>query len=257
MCVSTWRLAGQPGARALANNCPARIQHIADAASIRLLHAYELSSGVECRFVGYQSETGDPEPNEDTDLTECVVKFDWFVDALGCAYRSGVQFKDLSDACDVHCEPGRQCYCKAALLVEVPPIMAQRLLRCDVPRGTAVAAAKRSDDVAAAVLPYKAAKALKVLAAAPPSMVRLAYLRDQDFELQLPPQPSPTCTYLGQPKANGNFAHASAEWTFPKRGLLRTKVAFEWRAQRGNHTIATQVDPPMHYEAVKLSLIHI
>ena len=62
--------------RALANNCPAWIQHVADAASIRLLHAYELSSGVECRFVGYQSEISDPEPNEDTDLSECVVEID-------------------------------------------------------------------------------------------------------------------------------------------------------------------------------------
>ena len=34
--------------RALANKCPAWIQHVADAASILLLHAYDLSSGVEC-----------------------------------------------------------------------------------------------------------------------------------------------------------------------------------------------------------------
>ena len=84
-------------------------------------------------------------------------------------------------------------------------------------------------------------------------MVRLARLRDRDFELQLPAQPPPTCTYLGQPKDDGNFAHASAEWSFPERGLLRTKVAFEWRVQRGSHTIATRVDPPPDYDVVKKS----
>ena len=36
--------------RALANGCPAWIQHVADAASVLLCHAYELSRGVECRF---------------------------------------------------------------------------------------------------------------------------------------------------------------------------------------------------------------
>ena len=84
-------------------------------------------------------------------------------------------------------------------------------------------------------------------------MVRLAHLRDQDFELQLPAQPPPTCTYLGQPKDDGNFGHASVQWSFPKGGLLRTKVAFEWRAQRGEHTVVTRVDPPLDYEAVKKS----
>ena len=122
--------------RALANNCPAWMQHVADAASVLLRHSYELSSGIECRFAGYQSQTGNLEPTEDTELTECVVKFDWLVEAFGCSYQAGVQFKDLSDACDVHCEPGRPCDCKAAALIEVPPAMARRLLRCDDPRRT-------------------------------------------------------------------------------------------------------------------------
>ena len=71
--------------RALANGCPAWIQHVADAASVLLCHAYELSRGVECRFAGYQSQTGNPEPKEDTDLTECVIKFDWLFGAPGCS----------------------------------------------------------------------------------------------------------------------------------------------------------------------------
>ena len=239
--------------RALANGCPAWIQHVADAASVLLCHAYELSRGVECRFAGYQSQTGNPEPKEDTDLTECVIKFDWLFGAPGCSYQTGVPFKELSGACDVHCEPGRQCYCKAALLVEVPSAFARRLLRCDAPRRAAMAAAKCSDDLAAAALPHSAATALRVVAATPPSMVRLAYLRDRDFELQLPAQPPPTCTYLGQPKDDGNFTHASAEWSVPKRALLRTKVAFEWRAQRGDNTISTQVHPPPDFKSVKNS----
>ena len=53
--------------RALANNCPAWIQHVADAASVLLLHSYELSGGIECRFAGYQSHAGNPKPTEDTD----------------------------------------------------------------------------------------------------------------------------------------------------------------------------------------------
>ena len=116
-----------------------------------------------------------------------------------------------------------------------------------------MAAAKRSDDLAAEALPYTDAKALKVLAATPPSMVRLAYLRDQDFELQLPAQHPPTCLYLGQPKDDGRFAHASVEWSFPPRGLLRTKVAFEWRAQRGKQTIVLPAGAPPDFEAVKKS----
>ena len=43
---SDWRINRE---RALANSCPAWIQHVADAASVLLRHAYELSSGVECR----------------------------------------------------------------------------------------------------------------------------------------------------------------------------------------------------------------
>ena len=67
--------------RALANNCPYWIQHVADAASVLLRHAYELSIGAECRFAGYRSQTGSPEPTEETDLTECIVKFEWLFGA--------------------------------------------------------------------------------------------------------------------------------------------------------------------------------
>ena len=237
--------------RALANNCPAWIQHVADAASVLLLHSYELSGGIECRFAGYQSHAGNPKPTEDTDLTECVVRFDWVVDALGCSYQAGVPFAELSDACEARCDPGRPCDCKAAALIDVPPAMARRLLDSDTPRRVAMAAAKRSEDAAAAALPRTYAGALKIAAATPPRMVRLARLRDQHFELPLPAQAPPTCTYLGQPKGDGHFAHASIEWSFPERGLLRTKVAFEWRVQRGDRTISSRVDPPPRYDVVR------
>ena len=102
-------------------------------------------------------------------------------------------------------------------------------------------------------LPFVGAKALAVVAFTPPSMVFEARLRVSDFELQLPTQPPPSCTYLGQPNEDGGFAHASAEWSYPERGLLRTKVAFEWRAQRGSHLIVSRVEPPPNYGAVKKS----
>ena len=239
--------------RALANKCPAWIQHVADAAPVLLCHLYELSGGVGCRFAGYKSPAGSPPLNEVSDLTESMVTFDWHLGALHCSYQAGVPYKELADACDVYCEPGTPCDCRAAALIEVPATMARRLLRCDVPRRTAMAAAKRSEEEAITRLPYIGAKALAVVAFTPPLMVREARVRVSDFELQLPAQPPPTCTYLGQPNEDGGFAHASAEWSYPERGLLRTKVAFEWRAQRGSHAIVTRVEPPPNYGAVKKS----
>ena len=157
--------------RALANKCPAWIQHVADAAPVLLCHLYELSGGVGCRFAGYKSPAGSPPLNEVSDLTESIVTFNWHLGALHCSYQAGVPYKELADACDVYCEPGTPCDCRAAALVEVPATMARRLARCDVPRRIAMAAAKCSEEEAATKLPHVGAKALAVVAFTPPSMV--------------------------------------------------------------------------------------
>ena len=94
---------GPTGSARWQKNCPYWIQHVADAASVLLRHAYELSIGAECRFAGYRSQTGSPEPTEETDLTECIVKFEWLFGASARSYQAGVPFQELSAACDVHC----------------------------------------------------------------------------------------------------------------------------------------------------------
>ena len=80
--------ARQPTGSALGNNCPAWIQHVADAAPVLLCHSYELSGGVGCRFAGYRSQVGAPPLDEDSDLTESVVTFDWHLSALQCSHQA-------------------------------------------------------------------------------------------------------------------------------------------------------------------------
>ena len=187
---------------------------------------------------------------EDDVISRSVIALDWQIGAFQCSFQVKVPYDKLAAAFDVHCQLGRPCNCNAGALIEVPPAMARRLRKSDLPRRAAMAAAKLSEERAAVMLPVKCSRSLKIIAAVPQSIVRRMSARD--FELEVPAQSCPTCTYLGQPQDDGTFAHASAEWSVSfKGGLDAVQVAFDWRVNIGDHTVVVRTDPPLNYGKVK------
>ena len=138
-------------------------------------------------------------------------------------------------------------------MVEPPATMAYYLLQSDDGRLRMLAAAKKSGEAAATLIPCAPSKPLKVMAITPLHMLRFTAFRDGHIELQLPEQKQLSCVYLGQPKDDGGFAHASLDWAVPERGACRTKVSFEWHAQRGEQTLVARTDPPLRYDTLAKS----
>jgi hypothetical protein len=120
-----------------------------------------------------------------------------------------VLYEELVRAYDNHCAPGTPCCCKAGALIEVPSEMAQCLLQLDVGRRTAMSAAKASQDLTATTFPQTQPKVLRTLAATPLHLFRHSPLHGGYIETPLPVQHPLQCVYLGQPKCDGSYAHAS------------------------------------------------
>ena len=232
--------------RAQANDIPVWLQWAVDGALTLLRHAYELSEGsdVTCSFVEYQRLFGGRKLTADDDLGDALIVFNWALGARQHTYRSKVLYEELARAADQYCHPTKPCNCNAGSLIEVPADMAQRLLELDVPRQSMMTTAKHSEDVAATMFPCGPGKSLKTMSVTPLHLLRFTRFRAGYSEEELPPEQPLRCVYLGQPKGDGHFAHASFDWTSPERGTDRTKVSFEWRKQRGGSTPGCQDRSP-------------
>ena len=222
-----------------------------------LLHAYDLSetSACSCIFAGYRSLFGGKKLTADDDLGDALVVFNWTVGPRRNCYTSKVLYEELARAADNYCDPAIPCNCTAGALIEPPAAMAQCLLQSDEQRRSMIAAAKNSEDSAAAAFPMCPPKPLKVMAVMPLHLLRLTAFQDGHVEIQLPGQKPLECAYLGQPKDDGSFAHPSLDWIAPERGARQTKVSFEWRAQRGEQTLVARTDPPLIFDTVEKSTL--
>ena len=240
--------------RARSNDSTDWIQCAADGALALLRHAYELSEASECSctFAGFQS-FGGKKLTADDDLGDAFVVFDWAVGPRQRSFSSKVLYEELARVVENYCDPTVPCNCKAGALVEPPAAMAQRLLEKDQPRRCMLAAAKNSEDLAAALIPRAPSKPLRVMAITPLYLLRFTAFEEGHVELQLPEQKPLKCVYLGQPKEDGNFAHASLDWAAPERGIKRTNVSFEWHAQRGDQTLVARTDPPLRFGTLEKS----
>ena len=118
-----------------------------------------------------------------------------------------------------------------------------------------LAAAKNSEALAAESLPAGPTTALKIMTIKPLHLLRFTAFQCGHVEHQLPEQKPLECVYLGQPKGDDSFAHASLDWTAPESGPRWTKVSFEWRVQRGDQSIVARTDPPLNYDTVERSTL--
>ena len=241
--------------RAKANDSPIWIQCSADAAMTILRKTYELSTDFECscRFAGFERLFGGRQLTDEDCLDDALIVFHWESRAFQRAYTTKVLYETLASSYDEHCTSGVPCCCSAGRLIEVPAEMAQRLLELDVGRRHAISAAKASQELAAATFLKSQSKPMRILAATPLHLLRHSPLHGGYAETQLPAQHPIECVYLGQPKVDGSYAHASIEWTRPG-GARDTGLVFEWRAPRGDDDpVATRTCPPMRYDGVRQS----
>ena len=212
--------------RAQSNDAPVWIQCAADGALASLRDAYELneSSACSCTFAGFQSLFGGKKLTEDDCFGDALVVFNWEVGARKHVYSSKVLYAELARVADEYCGPSVPCNCKAGALVEIPTEMAQYLLRKDVHRRSMISAAKNSEAFAATVFSSGPPKTLQYMAVVPLQLLKFTSVRDGYAETQLPARQVLKCVYLGQPKDDGSFAHASLDWSSPEKGIIRTKV---------------------------------
>ena len=241
--------------RAKANDSPVWIQCSADAAMAILRISYELSTGFECscRFAGFESLFGGRQLTDEDCLDDALIVFHWESSAFQRAYTTKVLYNTLASSYSEYCTSGLPCCCSAGRSIEVPAEMAQRLLGLDVGRRLAISAAKTSQELAAATFLKSPSRPMRVLAATPLHLLRHSSLRGGYAETQLPAQHPIECVYLGQPKADGSYAHASIEWTSPG-GARDTGLVFEWRARRGDDDpVAARTCQTMRYDCVRQS----
>ena len=241
--------------RAKANDSPVWIQCSADAAMTILRISYELSTGFECscRFAGFESLFGGRQLTDEDCLDDELIVFHWESRAFQRTYTTKVLYKTLASSYREYCTSELPCCCSAGRSIEVPAEMAQRLLGFDVGRRLAISAAKASQELAAATFLKSPSRPMRFLAATPLHLLRHSSLRRGYAETQLPAQHPIECVYLGQPKVDGSYAHASIEWTSPG-GARDTGLVFEWLARRGDDDpVAARTCQTTRYGCVRQS----